>query len=199
MSNDLYAVIKRTINGVECRTIERMDPVETDCFFDCSVVWEGDPVSVISNIWHLEGETINVLADGGSHPDVTVTNGSVTLDGEYSQVVLGYRRTEEINTLPQILERYPAFGVGALKNANKVMVRVAGDSGISVGPLGGDMIDHTLRANDLMTGTPSQQENEVIEIPLLPGWQDDCSVAITNDSGRPITIISICYDLVASG
>lgn len=199
MANELYAAIKRTINGVECRTIERMNPVEEDCFFDCSVVWDGAPVSVISNIWHLEGETINVLADGGSHPDVTVANGSVTLDAEYSHVILGYRRTEEINTLPQVLERYPAFGVGALKNVDKVVVRIAGDSGISVGPLGGDMIDHTLRANNLMTGTPSQHSGEVIEIPLLPGWQDDCSIAITNDSGRQITIISIAYDLVASG
>jgi hypothetical protein len=199
MSNDLYAVVKRTINGVECRTIERMSPAETVCYFDCAVVWDGAAVSTLSNLWHLEGETISVLADGGWHPDVTVANGSVTFDASYSVIVLGYRRTEEVNTLPQILERYPAFGAGALKNVNKVIVRIAGDSGISVGPLNGDMIDHTLRANDLMTGIPARHDAEVIEIPLLPMWQDDCSVAITNDSGRPITIISIAYDLAASG
>jgi hypothetical protein len=199
MSNDLYAVVKRTLNGVECRTIERMSPSETVCFFDCAAVWDGAAVSTISGLWHLEGETVNVLADGGWHPDVTVAAGAVTLDNDYSLVVLGYRREEEINTLPQILERYPAFGVGALKNVDKVWLRIAGDSGISVGPTGGDMIDHTLRSNTLMTGLPSQHDAEVIEVPLLPGWQDDCSVTITNDSGRPITIISISYDLSASG
>lgn len=199
MSHDVYVAVKRTIDGVECRTIERMSPVEDTCYFDCAAVYEGTATDTITGLWHLEGETVDVLADGGWHAQCTVASGQITLDETYETVVIGYAHTEELQTLPQILERYPAFGVGALKNVNKVMVRVAGESGIEVGPTGGPLIDHTLRANDLMTGTPAQNETELIEIPLLQSWQDDCSVTIRNESGRPITVIAVAYELDASG
>lgn len=199
MSHDVYVAVKRTIDGVECRTIERMSPDESVCYFDCAVVYEGAAASVITGLWHLEGETVDVLADGGWHDQCTVSGGSITLDGTYTSVVIGYAHTEEVQTLPQILERYPAFGIGAKKNVNGVFIRVSGESGIEVGPTGGNLIDYTLRGNDLMTGTPAQQESELIEVPLLPDWQDDCSVTIRNSSGRPIVIISAAYDLEASG
>lgn len=43
----------------------------------------------VSGIEHLEGETVAVLADGGPHPFVTVSGGTVTLEGQFSIVTVG--------------------------------------------------------------------------------------------------------------
>ena len=199
MSGDLYAVVYREINGNPVRTIERMSSDDDVCFFDCAVVYSGDPASSIGGLWHLEGETVNIIADGGWHDDQTVANGRVALDSSYSEVVIGIKKTEQMVTLPQVLERYPALGIGAAKNVNKVMVRVSGDAGITVGSPEGQSVEHLLRSNSLMTGTPATSGNTVLEIPIMPAWTDDASVSITNDSGRPITVISIAYELAANG
>jgi len=50
-------------------------------------------VTVISGLWHLEGQSVEVWGDGGIQPPVTVTNGSVTLQNRAAtaQIGLGYR------------------------------------------------------------------------------------------------------------
>lgn len=55
----------------------------------------------VSGLEHLEGETVTVVVDGGSHPDATVTNGAITLDGQASvvHVGLGYNGYLETNDL----------------------------------------------------------------------------------------------------
>jgi hypothetical protein len=50
---------------------------------------------------HLEGKTVTILADGGQHPQKTVTNGIVELDRECSvvHVGLGYDGWIETNSI----------------------------------------------------------------------------------------------------
>lgn len=199
MSGDLYAVVYREINGRPVRTIERMSSDDDVCFFDCAVVYSGDGASSIGGLFYLEGETVSIIADGGSHADQVVENGRVYLDGVYTDVVIGLRKLEKMTTLPQILEQYPGLGIGAVKNISRAMVRVSGDAGITVGAAGGQAIEHLLRGNSLMTGTPATSGDAVLDIPLMPSWTDDGSIEITNESGRQVTVISIAYELAISG
>lgn len=46
-------------------------------------------VTTISGMWHLEGQTVAVLADGAVQPSVTITNGTVTLANRATTVQLG--------------------------------------------------------------------------------------------------------------
>ena len=43
----------------------------------------------ISGAWHLEGETVRILTDGGEHPEQTVTLGAITLEYQASVVHIG--------------------------------------------------------------------------------------------------------------
>lgn len=56
-------------------------------------------VSTISGLDHLEGKTVKVKADGASHPDKVVSSGSITLDRDSYQVLVGLAYTTEIETL----------------------------------------------------------------------------------------------------
>ena len=94
--DQLWMIIKRTINGVTKRYVEVLDPtVHQDSFF----VYDSTPTTVITGLGHLEGETVIILADGAAHPDKTVASGQITLELSASKVIVGLRYTATMKTL----------------------------------------------------------------------------------------------------
>lgn len=55
--------------------------------------------TTFSGLAHLDGETVQVLADGGTHPDEVPASGSITLDRSASIVHAGYGYTSLLETL----------------------------------------------------------------------------------------------------
>jgi hypothetical protein len=64
-------------------------------------------VDTVSNLWHLEGQTVSVFADGfvvaspnnAAYDTVTVSNGTITLDRQYSVIHVGLPITSDFETL----------------------------------------------------------------------------------------------------
>lgn len=54
----------------------------------------------VEGFWHLEGETMALLGDGGEVPSATVTDGVVSLGGQYSRFVGGLSYDGILETLP---------------------------------------------------------------------------------------------------
>lgn len=88
------------VNRGGTRMIERMDPdafakleegtTDTLVYVDSAVVVEGATASAtVSGLDHLEGEEVQILADGAVVPSETVASGSVTLDQTATNVVAG--------------------------------------------------------------------------------------------------------------
>jgi len=106
--DELYMVVQRYINGGEKRYIEYMskiwevEDVQEDAFhLDCGWTTVNSPASdTVTGLWHLEGETVSVYADGTKHPDVTVANGTITLNGDFSIITLGYAYNSDGQTMP---------------------------------------------------------------------------------------------------
>ncbi|TGV14887.1 hypothetical protein EN786_37025, partial [Mesorhizobium sp. M4B.F.Ca.ET.143.01.1.1] len=79
--DDIWLVVRRTIGGVTRRYIEVMQtPFEygalEDAFqVDCGLSYSGAPVNVVSGLGHLNGETVDVLADGKVFRGLTVASG----------------------------------------------------------------------------------------------------------------------------
>lgn len=90
-----------------------------------------DEFTVFSGLEHLEGEEVEILADGAVLPNQTVTNGAITLDRPASLVVAGLGFTGELETLP------PTFTDGVvenkIRNVNKVAVQLADARGLEIG------------------------------------------------------------------
>jgi len=105
----LWLVVKRTIGGVTRRYIEFMEqpwdftlqPVEDIFFVDSGLTGTFDPPAVeVSGLGHLEGETVQIVADGAPRPPQVVENGIVTLDTPASVVHVGLGYTAEVQTFP---------------------------------------------------------------------------------------------------
>lgn len=85
--DDVWLIVKRTIGGATKRYIEVMQaPFEygdlTDAFaIDCGLTYEGTAVGTVSGLGHLNGQTVDVLADGKVYKGLTVGSDQVTLPG----------------------------------------------------------------------------------------------------------------------
>src|SRR5690606_5043865 len=84
---DVYLVVRRTINGQTKRYIEVLerpfdgdiDTVHDAFHVDCGLSYDGAAITTVTGLDHLEGEEVVVLADGGVINDLTVSGGSITL------------------------------------------------------------------------------------------------------------------------
>ena len=66
---------------------------------DVAVDWWGLAATTLSGLGHLEGETVQVAADGGEHPDKTVAGGAIALERPAAKAVVGLGAPARLETL----------------------------------------------------------------------------------------------------
>ena len=95
--DEVYVMVKRTINGATVRYLEQLAPMHIEAATDVvgsdsAKTWSGTAATVISGFDHLKGETVAVLADGAVRQDAVVaTDGTITLTRAASKVTAGLR------------------------------------------------------------------------------------------------------------
>lgn len=118
--NRIYAIIEFEFAGsarqVRCRMASgRWFGIDYPCHLDCATSQAfDDPVSVIPNLWHLEGETVAAYCNGIVVEGLVVADGSVVLpEGmtcTYASV--GFPYDAEVETVPLSL---PVQGTNAAR------------------------------------------------------------------------------------
>ncbi len=194
----LYVVVKRTIGGATKRYVERLASRQfiaaADAFFvDSGLTYSGAAATTISGLGHLEGKTVNILADGAVHPQRVVTSGAITLDVEATKVHVGLPITADLQTLPLSFDT-EAYGQGRVKNVNQVWLRVYRSSGIFVGPNTGKLVEAKQRTTEPY-GTPPTLKSEEIQVTLTPTWADSGSVCVRQSDPLPLTVVSMTLEV----
>lgn len=94
-------------------------------------VWS-QSVSVLTDLWHLEGRGVRVVGDGSAQGPFVVTDGAVTLLAPAAQVVCGLQVVSDLVTLEP---DNPQGGTwtGMMKTVSEVDVRVEETDGLRVG------------------------------------------------------------------
>lgn len=162
-SDDLWMVVKRWIGGAEVRHIEYMTPifghtdVKEDAFFvDSGLTYDGAPATVMSGLDHLEGETVRILVDGATHPDLVVSSGQVTLNAEASKVHIGLGYMSCIQTERIEAGAQGGTAQGRIKRLNRVTFRVYMSGAFSHGYDPSDINEIDVRSSeDEMDEAPS--------------------------------------------
>ncbi|MER9459672.1 hypothetical protein NKI80_07180 [Mesorhizobium sp. M0387] len=86
-NDDLWLIVRRTIGGVTKRYLEiKTAPFEYGVIgnafeVDCGLTYTGAAVATVSGLAHLNGQVVDVLADGKVYKGLTVSAGAVTLPG----------------------------------------------------------------------------------------------------------------------
>lgn len=197
----LYLVVKRTVNGLVKRFIERLDDrdwedIEDAFFVDCGLSYDGYPATTFSGLDHLEGETVAILADGMTVPQQIVTSGAVTLAHAASVVHIGLPYTSDLETLEvnvsgnNLLDR--------AKLITSVGLLVEDTASVWVGPDEDHLYEHKGRtvtnygdAVNLMTG--------LVEVPTAATWSKQGRVFVRNSDPLPSSILAIIPDVTTGG
>lgn len=205
----LYAVVRRVTQGPNPRHVRYIERLHTriltdivDAFFvDSGLTYDGTPATTMSGLWHLEGMAVDVLADGAVVEGLTVTNGAITLDTPASKVHVGLNYVSDMQTLPMSVSPYQdvASGQGAVKNINKLHVRLSQSSLIKAGPTLDKLTDYPARLVTDRYDTPPSLRNSEVTMVLSPSWNTDGAIYIRQDRPLPLTVSSITMEYSAGG
>lgn len=139
--DELWMVVRRTIDGSTVRYVEyltppfeRGDTPEDAIYLDCALTYDGAPATTISGLDHLEGETVTILADGASHPTREVVSGEITLDRAASTVQVGYAYNSDGQCLRMEVGAADGTAQGKTQRTHRVVFRLHETLGLKVGP-----------------------------------------------------------------
>lgn len=121
----------------------------------------------LQGAFHLIGQTIDLLADGGTHvPVIVQADGSIPLSGQFTKVHIGYGYIQEIETLN--LEGSSVLGSvqGSLGRITEVIVRFYQSVGLKLGFSRTELNG----LEDIPFRTPNDQMDE--GVPLFEGDKD---------------------------
>lgn len=200
--DQVWLVVRRTISGVTKRYYEYVKPhafgtISNAFFVQCGLTYSGTPATVMSGLDHLEGQTVQILADGAVRPDAVVTGGSITLTTSASTVHIGLGYTARIETLD--IEAGSATGTAMAKpkHCAKVNVRLKDSVGCSVGSSDRQDIVNFRTSADLMdTAIPLFSGDKEVQFP--EGWTKEKTVVVVQDQPLPLKVLAIYPRLLVS-
>ena len=195
---EVYVIVKRTINGATRRFVEVLNVFDFDQtdntsfnFLDSQLSYSGSAATTISGLDHLEGQTVSILADGASHPDKTVSSGSVTLDRSALNVKVGLAYTSLLQTMRLNAGSQNGTSQGKTKRIYDITVRMFETIGVEVGPNLNDMERIPFRSSaDLMDeGIPPFTGDKEVE--FRGNYETDGFIFVRQTQPLPFTILSL--------
>jgi len=193
-----YVIVKRTINSVTRRYVEYInnyDFDETDDttfnFLDSQLNYDGSAATTISGLDHLEGETVSVLADGSTHPDKTVSSGSITLDRSSSKVKVGLSYTSLLQTMRLDAGSQDGTSQGKTKRIFDITIRLYESIGVEVGPDLSNMerIPFRSSADAMDSGLGVFTGDKEVE--FRGNYETDGFIFVRQTQPLPLTILSL--------
>lgn len=197
--DEVWIAVKRYINGAELRQIEvisegrkAINPADGDDYFvDSGIAFSGAPTSQISSLDHLEGETVQILADGAVKPSQIVINGTITLDKPASNINAGLGYVSDVETMR--LEAGSANGSaqGKIKRIHKIDIRFFETLGAKFGPNKDKLDTLSFRSTaDNMDSAPPRFTGDKEES-FNSGFETEGRIVIRQDQPLPMTILAI--------
>lgn len=194
----LYLSVVRQINGVQRRFIERMcnrqlenDPMDA-CFLDAAVTYKGAATSTITGLGHLNGMTVNALADGDVVNGLVVSGGQVTLPRAASHVHVGLPYVSTAETLPLYVDLQ---GTGASRGlpvkATEAFLQLENTRGVEIGvqDVAGQMSGMVQTIYDLSESIPLF--TGLWRFDLFPEFNDRGTIIVKQSEPLPMTVLGI--------
>ena len=195
--DQVYLSVKRTINSATVRHIVYMKPVYfgtdvSDAFYvDSGLTYDSTATDTISGLNHLEGETVQILADGSAHADKTVSGGSITLDRDASTVHVGYSYTSLVETLRIEAGADDGVSQGMIKRIHGVTVRFIDTVGAEVGPDTSNLDRIPFRDSSMAMDTAVPMFDGDKEIFFPSSYETDARAVVRQTQPLPMTVLAI--------
>lgn len=147
-------------------------------------------VSEITGLDHLDGENVDLLADGIVVASQTVVNGSIGLSSAASRIHAGYAYETDLETLNLEAGATDGTAQGKTKRIDHLVLRVYRTAGIRVGPES-DFLEAVDFGAPGVVANASALFSGDIEVAFGSGYETDSTVLIRQDQPLPMTILAV--------
>ena len=202
---ELYMIIKRTINGATKRYVEFLNTFDFDesdntsfNFLDSQLSYSGSAATTISGLSHLEGQTVSILADGATHPDKTVSSGSITLDRSATDVKVGLGYTSLLKTMRIDAGAQNGTSQAKTKRIYEVTARLYESVGVEIGPDLSNMerVPFRTSSDPMDQGIPPFTGDKEVE--FRGNYDTDGFMIVRQTQPLPLTILSLYPRLITN-
>lgn len=201
--DDVWLVVKRTVNGATFRSVELMskfwehtDSVTDACYTDCGSTYSGAATTTVSGLTWLIGETVGVLADGANHPDCVVSGaGVITLNRSATKVQVGLKYTSSLTTLRIESGGEDGPAQGKIKRIHRIIVRLFDTVGLTLTAMNGQSVEESFRssANAMNTAIAPFTGDKVYAWP--GGHEREGQLTLSQTMPLPCNILSVSAQL----
>lgn len=150
-------------------------------------------ITAVTGLWHLEGQTVKILADGNVLPDQVVTNGSVTFSSPATRIIIGLGFRCIAKTLPPTING--TVVEGKVKRNIGVKARLADSRGLKVGSALSDSKLYPMKERtDEAYAEPTRLQSGIRELLVEDSFNYEAQLYYVQDYPLPATILSLITD-----
>ena len=194
-TDQVWVVVKRTINSVTRRYVEYFDAgdfaTKADSFYvQSGLTYSGASTTALTGLDHLEGEEVSILGDGAVHPNQTVTNGALTLTIAVTKAHVGLPYTSTIRTMDVEMANEQGTAQSRVKTLNRVFVRLYSSLGMLVGTEDSQDVVPFRDSSMDMDDSPNLFTGDK-EVPLPSGHARNKHVVIKQEQPLPLHVLGI--------
>ena len=147
--------------------------------------------TTLSGLNHLEGETVDILADGAAHASKTVASGAITLDRNVIKAQVGLPYTSTLKTLRVDAGSEMGASQGKIKRIDSAVIRLHETVGLKVGKslTSLDVVPFRSSSDAMNTAIPLFSGDKEVE--FSEGFDTDAFIFVQQAQPLPQTILSI--------
>ena len=153
--------------------------------------------NTFSGLNHLEGQTVNILADGGVQPPQVVMGGTVNIMPPAYRVHVGLPIQADLETL-ELNQAQVETILPKVKAVPNVMLMVNESRSIWTGTDFDHLSEAKLRSNEPYD-TPVNMATGMVATKVSTMWNVSCSVCVRQNDPLPITVLAIIPDITVGG
>lgn len=196
--DDVWMIVRRTVDGATRRYIEYMarplqddQDIEQAHYVDCGLTYDGTAQTTFTGLTHLEGQTVQVLADGACVPDQTVNGGAITIPLAATTVHVGLPSPARFRTMQLSMQTQGGTIQGKTKRVTDVTTRLYRSVGGFIGPDFDNM-------EEILFRTPADLQDNAV--PLFSGdkkakwrggYEEAPAICFKNDQPLPSVILAL--------
>ena len=201
VDDELYMIVKRKVDAHNT-TEYHIEKWSFDHLMDDSTIFNPGPAdTTISGLYHLNGLTVQIVADGIVLPERTVNAGDITLTSEetgYTNVEVGLNFPVEVTGMPLNTNIGSGKNQMRIKRIVRMNIRVYQSYGYYVDGQPVPIREFGYSSVSPLNTSPNSKTGIIEDVLNTIGWTRDAMPSITAPDPTPVHIQMIEYEVESS-
>lgn len=195
--DEVWAIVRRTINGVTKRYVELFGPgYLTDCAVKKDAVTPGGDTAW-TGLDHLEGETVWCKADGVFMGEFVVSGGQITINRPAMQVEVGLPYENRVKLLRPEIQGGMGSGQSSVMSTSRVLPLVRDTIGCLIDTDNGfpPQEIHTRAFGPDVLDQPPQPFSGYLSVGTLGWQQSDSPLTLIQNKPYPFHLLAVVREI----